>query len=595
MSRRRRRRLAVSEWQQQLLNELESLATDHPQEVQILEGPTVDAQRDAAVRIKLGTSEIPMHARGLQLDAAEEFIVRIPPGPFIPPRVDVDHRRFLGYPHVLLGTRLCIYLDPSREWQPAEGIAGFLNRLWGWLNDAAGGVFDAATAMYHAVGGVLHRTAGVPALVIREEGSSKLMQAAYVLQRTQYRSDFTYRDDLGGHRVPVVTLSSELPLGATRDLDFLLRILDDPYADAAEGRRPRILPQSEGFLRRLLASAARNPDGSPQYFVLAVPHPAGGPHHLLGGRLTAQTADSLRAVARDYGVASFDPDRINRDASIDWCTISDERKQVTIRRDEARPVNGLLGKTVHMWGCGGLGSWIAEFIARAGASTITVCDPGSVSGGLLVRQNYLEDDIGMTKAEALGQRLEAIRDDLTVVVETNPIPKIDESVLSADLIVDATVNNSIAGVLDAIAGKSERRGLIAQVATDARSGTLGVANICATGGGLTPSTIDRRTGESVLARGDLEVYHTLWATDPDSEDTLIPTRGCSVPTFHGSAADLAGVAAALVNVIGSHLLNPEGTATSGTHLVALPYSGSEPAHLFVPIGQDDETAAQASG
>lgn len=591
----RRRRPAFSEWQQQLLDELGQLAADRPQGVQIVKGPEVVDRRDAAICIKLDTSKIPRDAKGLELGDAEEFIVRILPSPFAPPQVDVDHLRFLGHPHVLQGRRLCIYLDPSREWQPTEGIAGFLNRLWDWLNDAAGGAFDAETAMYHAVGGVLHRTAGVPTLVVREEGPSKLMQSAYVLGRTQNRSDLTYRDDLGGHRTPVISLSCGLPLGAARNLGSLLTVLDDPYADADEGRTPRILPQSRGFLRRLLASAARNPDGSPQYFVLAVPHPAGSPHHLLGGRLTAHEADSLRALAKDDGVASGDLKRINRDASIEWCAISDERSQVTTRRDETRPVNGFLGKSVQVWGCGGLGSWIAEFIARAGASTITVCDPGSVSGGLLVRQNYCEDDIGMTKAEAFGRRLEAIRDDLTVVVETNPIPELNESVFSADLIVDATVSNSIAAVLDVMAGKSERRGLIAQVATDARSGTLGVANICASGSGLTPSVIDRRAGESVVARGDLELYHTLWATDPDSEETLIPTRGCSVPTFHGSAADLAGVAAALVNVIGSHLMNPEGAAASGTHLVALPYAGSEPAHLFVPIDCDDETVTQASG
>jgi hypothetical protein len=58
---------------------------------------------------------------------------------------------------------------------------------------------------------------------------------------------------------------------------------------------------------------------------------------------------------------------------------------------------------------------------------------------------------------------------------------------------------------------------------------------------------------------------------------------------------LAGVAAALVNVIGSHLMNPEVAAVSGTHLVALPNAGSGPAHLFIPIDGDDETAAQASG
>jgi hypothetical protein len=591
----RRRRPAFSDWQQQLLDELGKLAADQPDVVEIVKDREFDDQHGAAVRIKLDTSKIPMGSQGLELDDAEEFIVRIPPSPFALPSVDVDHIRFLGHPHVLQGTRLCVYLDPSREWQPAEGIAGFLNRLWSWLTDAAAGAFDPATAMYHAVGGVLHRTAGTTTLVVREEGPVKPLQAAYVLKRTSSRSDFTYRDDLGGHRAPVIALSSELPLGAAPKLEVLLRILDDPYADAAQRRTPRILPQSSGFLRSLLASAVRNPDGFPQYFVLAVPHPAGGPHHLLGGRLTAETADSLRAVAREHGVASINLERINRNANIEWCAISDERPEVTTRRDEGRPVNAFLGKAVHVWGCGGLGSWIAEFIARAGASTITACDPGSVSGGLLVRQNYCEDDIGMTKVEALGRRLEAIRDDLTVVVETNPIPDLNESVFSADLIVDATVSNSVAAVLDVMAGKSERRGLIAQVATDARSGTLGVANICASGSGLTPSVIDRRAGESVVARGDLELYHTLWATDPDSEETLIPTRGCSVPTFHGSAADLAGVAAALVNVIGSHLMDPEGTATSGTHLVALPYAESEPAHLFVPIDRDDETAAQASG
>ncbi len=80
--------------------------------------------------------------------------------------------------------------------------------------------------------------------------------------------------------------------------------------------------------------------------------------------------------------------------------MSDERQEVTTRRDDDRPVNGFQGKTIHVLGCGGLGSWIAEFIARAGATTITICDPGTITGGFLVRQNYTENDIGRTKANA---------------------------------------------------------------------------------------------------------------------------------------------------------------------------------------------------
>src|SRR5262249_13953731 len=152
------------------------------------------------------------------------------------PHAEVGHLRFLGYPHVLQGQRLCIYLDPSREWQPAEGITGFLNRLWGWLNDAAAGKFNPATAMYHAVGGVLHQSAGAPTLVIREEGPSKLMQTVYVTPRTEHRLDLSYHKDLGGDRAPVISLACELPLGADGNLGALLRILDDPYADALADR-----------------------------------------------------------------------------------------------------------------------------------------------------------------------------------------------------------------------------------------------------------------------------------------------------------------------------------------------------------------------
>jgi len=142
--------------------------------------------------------------------------------------------------------------------------------------------------------------------------------------------------------------------------------------------------------------------------------------------------------------------------------MSDERQEVTTRRDDDRPVNGFQGKTIHVLGCGGLGSWIAEFIARAGATTITICDPGTITGGLLVRQNYTENDIGRTKANALAVRLRAIRDDLTVNVAEANVPDDPTSLIAADLILDATVSHSITTYLDFLAA-TERKAMIAQV------------------------------------------------------------------------------------------------------------------------------------
>lgn len=580
----RRKRETLSPWQKHLVDELKSLIKERPNDLRLIQQPRLNADGQAVLRLRLNTAVIPHHPGGLELLDKEEFIVRVHPSLFHPPSAEVSHTRFLGFPHILQGQRLCIYLDPSREWHPQDGIAGFLSRLWDWLTDAAAGTFDPSTAMYHAVGGVLHHSDGTPTIVVREPGPSKPHQIAHLLPRSSHRYDLTYSTDQEGNRTPVYLLKSDMPFGAASTLALFLALLDDPYFDRATGQQPRIPPQSPAFITSLLSSALRNPDGTNQYFILAVPHPSGGPHHLLGGRLPIPTSDALRRLAKKYGTAiNLDPAVINADIPIEWCNMSDERHETTTRRDENRPVNGFQGKNIHIWGCGGLGSWIAEFIARAGASSITVCDPGMITGGLLVRQNYTEADIGHTKADALAVRLRAISNDLTVTVAEGSVPESADS-HSADLIVDATVSRSITAYLDVLAN-DERNMLIAQVATDARTGTLGIANICSSQSLLGPSELDSQAGRIALADGKLELYHPLWEETTEG-DELVPTRGCSVPTFHGSAADLAAVSATLASLIGAHLHQAK-SDISGTHLISLPHAPAGPRHHFLPATLDN--------
>ncbi len=583
----RRKRPGLSDWQKQLVGELKTLVQQRPDEVWITEQPRLDPNGTVVLGIGLRTAPIPREPGGLELDDNEDFTLRIWSSFFAPPAVDVDHVRFLGFPHVLQGKRLCIYLDASREWYPSLGIAGLLTRLWEWLTDAAQGRFDASTAMYHAVGGVLHRGYGTPTIVVREAGPTKRFQTARLIARSPHRYDLTYSSATEGLRTPVLTLATDLPFGATSSFASLLALMDDPYMDRLSGgrlswRRPRVLPQSPAFVTMLATRAQKNPPDTEQYFVLAVPHPSGGPPHLLGGRLPTPTANALRRIAKKPGTGiTLDPANIDVNLQIEWCNMSDERQEVTTRRDDSRPVNGFQGKTVHVWGCGGLGSWIAEFIARAGAAHITVCDPGVITGGLLVRQNYVEDDIGRSKADALAGRLRAIRDDLTVTVAEGALPEDPSDFVAADLIIDATVSNSLTQCLDAFAALPERKALIAQVATDAKSGTLGILNLCAPNVQLGPSEIDQNAGRTITSSGELELYHELWRESPDDHE-LIPTRGCSVPTFHGSAADLAAVAATLVSLLGNHL-RQTATAVSGTHLIALPHADCGPRHYFLSV------------
>lgn len=143
------------------------------------------------------------------------------------------------------------------------------------------------------------------------------------------------------------------------------------------------------------------------------------------------------------------------------------------------------------------------------------------------------------------------------------------------------MSNSITQCLDAFAALPERKALIAQVATDAKSGTLGILNICAPNPQLGPSEIDQNAGHTITSNSELELYHGLWQESLDDHE-LIPTRGCSVPTFHGSAADLAAVAATLVSLLGNHLRRTA-TELSGTHLIALPHADNGPRHYFISV------------
>ncbi|MGW3896632.1 ThiF family adenylyltransferase [Micromonospora profundi] len=357
-------------------------------------------------------------------------------------------------------------------------------------------------------------------------------------------------------------------------------LLDSTIAPGAFATPPP-LPQAAAFLTALAAAASRNPAGTPQAFILAIPHPTGGPSHLLAGRVPAVTADELRRSVRSRRdpIIHINAAMLDKQTPVEWCTVSDERDSVTTRRDTNRPTNAYLGKTIHIWGCGGLGSWIAEFIARAGARRLVLCDPGTVTGGLLVRQDFTEDNIGEAKAEALRQRLAAIRDDILVEAHASTIPDDLVTLLGdTDLIIDATISRAIGQLIDELATIAGRP-LLAQIATDAGTSTLGLLTVSARNNPFGPNTMDQQASKIVTADGALEPFHTFWK-EVSAQDELIPTRGCSVPTFHGSAADIAAVAASLTSLLGSHLSSTE--PVSGTHLIGLPHSPAGPFRRFIP-------------
>lgn len=544
-------------YSEQFLADLKSVAGTRPDLFPHVAVPPSDGKSRTAF-VTLDTTGMTPVQGGLSAEAREKVVILVEDNPDYPPLVLVRHSRFIGVPHVLTHGELCIYLDPQREWDPYHGAEGFLNRLHDWFVDAIGNKFDPATALFHPVGGRAHSTDGTPMVVCRDEISTTAdLGFAWLRtvnsQRVDLHSTSEMVSDTNAEQVLVIRAPQPLFTGPGSSVREVFANLGTELAGKALA----------AWSHRI--SRQQRVDRAYTHTVLAVPNPAGGSPYLLIGRL------EMAAVLEASG-------RIG-DLEMQWCRLDDQRPSISTRRDVNRPVRALQGREVVLVGCGGLGSWIAEFVARAGAKSIAVQDPAVIKGGLLIRQNYTDVDVGTTKDAALAKRLKAIVPDCDVVHGVEADQRVPTVLGDPDgLLIDATVSLAFARRLDSFLYDETRKALVAQVATDVGTGSLGLVIISAGRGSPLLSDLDRHLSERVRADGALEPYLTFW--QPREHEEMIPSKGCSIPTFHGSAADLAAVAAEQVNLIAAHL----GTHASGGYLFALPHSGVAPPYVFLPHG-----------
>ena len=375
--------------------------------------------------------------------------------------------------------------------------------------------------------------------------------------RTSYTVNETVPSE-GEAAVAVFNVPTFLPLGIGRNVHVVAtQVQRSGGTDAGT------------FIKQVQRSAFAGKSGQPSYLGLVVSHPTDPQiKALVFGRIPAHAADRIRLP---------EPTITPSDTPIEWIPVSDERPTLTTRRDSSRPAAHLARKSIELWGCGGLGSWIAELCARTGPSKITLRDHGQVHGGHLVRQNYTEDDIGQLKITALAKRLRLLGDSTIVEGGVSVTEALAVGLPGCDLIIDATISETVAHRLDGAARALSGTGpLLVQVATDRRSATLGLIIVASPSCGIGPATVDRALASRVLEDETLEAFHTFW-TPPVEGGELLPAPGCSVPTYHGSAADLAAIAGAMVSVIGQQVASP----VIGAHLIASPHSGCQPAWRFI--------------
>lgn len=573
----KRKNVKLSSGQQLAIRQLREVAGRSSGDVTVFGGPSAASDGSVEIAVRINTSSMTVAAGGLPIQSDHEDFTLVIDSyfPASPPVPKVNHERFVGYAHVLQGERLCVYLDPDREWDPRAGMAGALEQLWDWLSDAAAGEFDARTALYHPVGGVVHATIGTPLLVVRKSLQllpTKRLRRINLKERSRDRIDLVSwnagEEDKPNLTGLAVTLDRPLPYGAGTTFGSLLARL--------QGQEFTLSTLTAALTRMVMAARS----GGSQYVLLAVPHGqhADAPAHLVAFRIPAQLSDALRQPsASDPVTGALDPNRVPLDTELEWCTVSDERPEVHTRRDSQRPTATFYGMRVEIWGAGALGSWIADFITRAGAAHVAIRDPGRVTGALLVRQNYEEGDVGSNKADRLAAKVQRTSDTVTTQgLPHTAVAALIVGIPDCDLVIDATINTGVAYYLDQVAGVTSKKPWLARVATDANTATLGLLIASAPDDSRPLEGLDHLAGSAVRTDPALEQYEIFW--NPSSGNELIPAPGCSVPTFHGSAADVAGVAGSLLTFLGQQIRSRE----SGIHLIAMPQAGGHgPAHHYI--------------
>jgi integrative and conjugative element protein (TIGR02256 family) len=522
---------------------------------------------------------------GVRLKRREWFTLAIPSDfPYGIPAVWTHHRRFAGLPHVQWKRHLCLYQAPATEWNVVDGMFGYLTRLNIWLDHAAAGQLNPSGEALHPP--VAYINAGPLRIVFPRAdapsvGATNAIGFAKLTHFSETRTDitgWTTLDELHGDPpfAPAFLLAEPMPYEFPAKMGDLLGELESRSVSTAQVvsalRIAVLLNREHDPLFVVLGTPMRGVAGSTERkFHLAAWYI--DPELVRGLRLSLNRFNPdlrIRELAEELERAIVD---WMRATDVSWCLVREDRPEIVIRRDRDAEVAWFRGKTVSIWGCGAIGSHVADFLARAGVGKLVLRDKSVVTPGLIARQLFTEDDIGKSKVAALAARLKAIRPGLAVEDQTGDL--LAEPLSAEDWSdgADAVIETTGAGTVMVKAEEARRRGTrrVAFVSMAlghlAKNAMLLIAGADHSGGVL---DVDRKLRQECYRRPELREYtEEFWPREPRREP-FQPEPGCSDATFIGSGADVAQLTAAMLNLAASELNTPRLAAAA--HLLSQPSS-----------------------
>lgn len=507
--------------------------------------------------IRLGVME--RRPGGLRLREREEFVLIVHPEfPFQIPALVVDHDRFATFPHVVWATTICLY-QSEIEWNPADGIFGFFDRLKDWLGKAALNDMDPVEGPLEPPHHIM--SSSKTPFVIRANSPVAAGETWFgLVQVSRY-----------ANRVEVIGWHSDvhsLPANANFALAVVLpkRL---PMEFPEKGAQFFVELFKQGFdklqiIRNLALAALFAEEGQPIHLVLGTPmrRAADGSEkvHFAVWTTTAELSAHLKAVLPETGdnekIAALRDDiaeiiyKILCDATIAWSRVLEDRSEIVVRRDSGTPAMWLHNKRVLILGCGALGSWIAESVARADARAIWLVDQSIVRPGLLVRQNYRDDDIGENKAHALASRLHEINGHLELYQHNGDAFRFvsDNGFKDFDLVVDCTASRLFQMKLERAWHSFARKtpAMTSFIIDASAKNCIGVIVPHRSPAGLWDAYVQLKRTLCFESRYP-DVVEAFYG-DRAAAMLFQPEPGCSDPTFAGSFLDVTSLCSAAFNM-----------------------------------------------
>ena len=210
---------------------------------------------------------------------------------------------------------------------------------------------------------------------------------------------------------------------------------------------------------------------------------------------------------------------------------------------------------IALFGCGALGSSIAELLARGGVKQLNLFDPDLITFGNLCRHTLDGSSVSLNKAKELAERLSRANPLSTIQGHALGIPlnshsdeALHQVLTKADVFIDCTTSETAFDWLNEYAVTNDKR--LISLFFNLRAELL---TICISGDSISCGDIFwdlKRSVQQNRTRIDPQVY----TYEPSEEEEIMEGAGCWHPTFPAQYAHVQILAAHAVDII-SHSIS----------------------------------------